>query len=124
MTPDPLDPSALDVLEQAAREATAGPWFAWSDSDEDSGEVTCQAPDSPDFLREVVIRHAPSRHKVRRNDVTYIAAADPPTVLALIARVRELEAGLARLERWAGRLDEDDAEVVWEIVGDALRRPD
>lgn len=43
-------------------------------------------------------------------DATHIAAADPSTVIALIARIRELEAGLAESCELIGELTEDTPE--------------
>jgi hypothetical protein len=64
----------LDDLERLAKAATPGPW--------DAG--TCEGEVWSDKLL-VVWDALP-------NDAAYIAAANPPTILALIARLRAAEA--------------------------------
>ncbi len=84
MTPCPLD---LDALEKLAREATSGRWEAYSASCcPDMGGV--EGP-KRSVCASVVGRYG---HPMSLADAQFIAAASPETVLALIARVRGLEA--------------------------------
>lgn len=80
----------LDDLEAKAKAATQGPWHRSGDSVIQTAHVT----------RDVwFIPKAES-------DVDYIAAANPATVLALIAEVRQLQDKNAWLLRWAPAEDE------------------
>jgi len=87
-----MTPADLSRLETLAREATPGPWFHrqpfmkskvgewdWYDW------VSNKPENTPGFVHVVSRGNKPK-------DYAYIAAANPAAVLALIARVRELEA--------------------------------
>lgn len=73
----------LDALDTAARSATPGPWAVHPGTEwvrtfggHGRGIASCDQRDSGEGDRE---------------NATHIAAADPTTVLALIARIRELD---------------------------------
>ena len=70
----------LDRLKWVAEQATAGPWFA-----EDHGVMNAARS-------YTMVLFGDSRQDSA--DAGYIATFDPPTVLDLIARIRELEARL------------------------------
>lgn len=94
------DTEALAKLEEVARAATPGEWGAVLASDQ-RGQPTpfyagliCLIQDGGPGERVSVVAsggYVPSR--LWEANATHIAAFDPPTVLALIARIRELEAG-------------------------------
>ena len=67
----------LDALEELAKAATPGPWRA--NRSTAYGYAVVETPDV-----EVAA-------ELDAGDAAFIAAADPSTVLALIARVREAE---------------------------------
>lgn len=75
----------LNSLERIAQAATPGPWTTF---DED-GEAYSSPPATGAFLVEY---GADAEQKMR--DIRHIATFDPPTVLALIARVRHAEAAI------------------------------
>jgi hypothetical protein len=96
MTPDP-DPTAgrLAELERLARAATPGPWEA-----EHRCHGRTAADDEAGGLGLEVRGPEPATDRgqfARGADAAFIAAAHPGTVLALVERVRELEAENARL---------------------------
>lgn len=76
---EPLD---LDRLREVAKKATPGPWTLIG-----GGE----------YLTPIGLMVAPDDGGVWPEDATHIAAFDPPTVLALLDRVAELEAKVARV---------------------------
>lgn len=88
----------LDALERIAQAATPGPW-EWEPPSEDDWPSADQSlvtsrPGS-DGYRDVVVAgwgYDASGTDASDEDRAHIAAFDPPTALALIARVRELEA--------------------------------
>ncbi len=87
-----LTPEALDRLETLAQSATQGEWFLGD------GWVYTQPDNELDPL-DHVLRTLPYRDPVKREhdharvqrNAEYIAAADPGTILALIAEVRRLQ---------------------------------
>ena len=84
----------LEALEQAAKAASAGPW-AWSPS----GDALCAAADqlvlwSSSNTDEEFDENFETTVTASISDRAHIAGADPSTVLALIARIRELETAL------------------------------
>lgn len=94
--------SELDLkhLRKIAEAATPGPWETY-DPNEGSGHAPLWCVANEEF-------HNPSGdedaewmglevHVGDKTDSDYIAAFDPPTVLALIARVQSAEAKLARV---------------------------
>lgn len=85
----------LDALEATARAATPGPW-RWDENYGDPGDTGLALTN--DARKEIVgaynyhccaFRDEPN---VGEGDAEHIATFDPPTVLALIARLREAEA--------------------------------
>ena len=78
---DPLD---LDALEVVANAATAGPW--WTGVGLGSFQYTVEGLDADFHLVAQRLIHP---------DATHVANFDPPTVLALIAALKEARAGLA-----------------------------
>lgn len=99
---DPLD---LDALEATARAATPGPWFARGLDDEPTVNHEFDTEGhGPGYGAHV--------YPDKPEDAVFIAAFDPPTVLALIERVREAEAARDRAQA-----DEREAwglVVLWE----------
>lgn len=84
----------LDDLEATAKAATPGPW-RWDEDFGENGDTGLALTN--DARAEVVgaynwhccsFRDDPT---VEDNDAEHIAAFDPPTVLALIAKLREAE---------------------------------
>ena len=106
---DPLD---LDALEVVANAATAGPW--WTGVGLGSFQYTVEGLDADFHLVAQRLIHP---------DATHVANFDPPTVLALIAALKEARAGLA--DAWdegcvAGRnrehhtnMTREQAEATW-----------
>lgn len=101
----------IDRLEALASEATPGPWFAadWSlDDGPDLTTIEAHEPEGPlapgqssiwpDGIR--CIKVAETKNGVSPlPDAAYIAAADPSTVLRLIAALRKADELLSHLER-------------------------
>ncbi len=81
MSDNPLD---LDELERLAKAATPGPWKRCSPP---LRRTFVAAPDSRGS-RPV---HLQVTEPCSEDDATYIAAANPATLLALIKRLREAE---------------------------------
>lgn len=77
----------LDDLERKARAATAGPWRVGSSDPADYRAVLRE--DAEGDVYEIVNDAAPE-------DAAHIAAASPPVMIALIARIRELDAAADR----------------------------
>jgi len=80
----PTSPTDLSRLETLAREATPGDWYV----DPVRYPHTVGDPDGHRIVE--------TYGKNRAANAAYIAAANPAAVLALIERVRELEADAAR----------------------------
>lgn len=99
----------LDALEAVARAATPGPW-------KESG-----LDDEPTVIHYFDTEwsgpgYGPHVYPDKPEDAIFIAAFDPPTVLALIGRVREAEAALAELRAHPLRhLANDNASVVIDV---------
>ena len=111
----------IDELEKLARAATPGPW-SWDNSDETRNELnaphrmlfkegfapTAGDPTFDDFLTE---------------DVQYIAAANPDTVLKLIAVVRGAQAYQASKVQngepmWPESWDDEELMKALEALND------
>ena len=73
----------LEQLEKVAQEATDGPWKLLG-----GGE----------YVTPIGVMVAPDDGGVSPEDAVYIATFDPPTALALVARLREAEAKVERVE--------------------------
>lgn len=109
-----MTPAELDDLETKARAATPGPWHV--NPYYPKGAV--QTPDGPINQSRYVEsgRGCICTTSNKGDDVDHIAAANPATVLRLVARVRELEAALlkanAGLEEYERRyyLEQDKRE--------------
>lgn len=97
-----MTPADLSRIETLAREATPGPW----ERDELQPRAVYRAK-YDDCLRRVSECPALYGQQAMR-DAAYIAAANPAAVLALIERVRELEADAARFRWMARRYDPTD----------------
>lgn len=101
----------LSRLESLAREATPGPWHEFGLS-----VVSCDVPqdvdhkiyrgfNKPDYGGKFLLCES----VVHEPTLAYIAAANPAAVLALIERVRELEARLEAIrDECDGKEDADD----------------
>lgn len=81
----------LDRLETIAKAATQGAWSADGPANPAPDDNLTVGPDTgegfnPDTGKGVIAYVQPSW-----DDATHIATFNPPTVLALIARIRELE---------------------------------
>lgn len=85
----------LDALEAVARAATPGPW-----------ETRCEGPGEPTRVchdsEYVIYLGYDYAADLDAKDAAHIATFDPPTVLALIARVKEAEAGIERTAEYIG----------------------
>ena len=110
---DPLD---LDALAEVARKATPGPWratqTAWGDSvDVDDGE-----DGTPLFIETYGVTHVWNGY-----NANFIATFDPPTVLALLAALKEAQADNARLTQLAEGRSKLGLLAVYmsDVVGDA-----
>lgn len=135
--PAGIDPARLDEIEALAKRATPGPWAAY-DSNEGTWpprpgwSVANDAFHNPPADDEDAPWIAVDLHVGQQADAEFIAAADPSTVLALIARTRAVEDALqeARAEvareqvhcnderfRLAGQRDEARAERLAELAG-------
>jgi len=82
----------LDAIEAAAKAATPGPWSAmsWAGADWPDRRTTVGST-CKGGTREAIAMN--TRYAARpREDMAYIATMDPHTTLALVERVRELEA--------------------------------
>ena len=84
-------PANLSTLTALAQAATPGPWECSGDSRERSSnyptyEITTEANAHSGSHRQMLVR--------RREDAAFIAACSPDVILALVARVNELEAAL------------------------------
>ena len=110
---DPLD---LDALEVVANAATAGPW--WTSVGLGSFQYTVEGLDADFHLVAQRLIHP---------DATHVATFDPPTVLALIAALKEAQARIDRASDWlaenrpircsyASPDDHDDAETLIQIL--------
>src|SRR5690606_964540 len=84
----------LDALEATARAATPGPWEA-DDNMPFSPELQgIFAPEQRRYVLKVDFGDQPESPA----DAEHIATFDPPTVLALIARLREAEAVIEAID--------------------------
>ena len=101
----------LSELEKLARAATPGPWtFGFDDledgvfaSAEEMGNIVCLTP-MPKALRSCEAWPA---------NAAYIAAANPATILALIAERDALRAGLEPFALAADNMDGDEPDALF-----------
>jgi Ead/Ea22-like protein len=107
----------LDKLEALAKAATPGEWVAMpaiSERWSGEGNRTTQRVDAG-YIKLLVCNSWELPRGAEQSEcqikgfanAAFIAAANPPTVLALIERIRELEAEIARR-------DENDQDMAWE----------
>lgn len=90
----------LDALERTAQAATPGPWdieydvehYDYGPSERWPSTLIGPRRNPPGVLAEKYGNRINEIAELRDEDAEHIAAFDPPTALALIARVRELEA--------------------------------
>ena len=121
----------LDALEAVARAATPGPWTINWETDEyhagmpDKWALSINGPEASDFA------------DLAAADAEHMATFDPPTVLALIAKLREAEAEMharelhhfeeeklrAEAEAKLREAEQERDEARWAagIVGDVAR---
>lgn len=92
-------PPDLDALERAARAATPGPWLY---GPLEGANATWEISLAPEGKGAALVAEVFSE-----DDRDFIAAVDPPTVLALIARLRAAEA--REREAWIDEATEDAA---------------
>ncbi len=99
----------LDELEHIATEADQDEWH-WRPGEQDALEGKHDAQ---------VVMHASEDYETREPCITcsvsnraHIAAASPPVVLALTARIRELEAEVHALR--LAEIPERNQDAVWE----------
>lgn len=100
----------LDAIEQAARAANQSPWRVYQCGDGDEHEA-CGIKAEPfvsatedAYQRGVVYdtNRDECHHMMMRVNAEHIATANPSTVLALVALVRELEAAILALSDQSG----------------------
>ncbi len=82
----------LDALEATARAATPGPWLIGNSEMYGPSAITRDAEGLPQ-VQDQWVCDADAGHP----NAEHIATFDPPTVLALIARLREAEAVIAEI---------------------------
>lgn len=89
--------SELDAMEEAARRATKGPWFADGYSVNTDGKSTAGYPPSPKVIANLMDDEyvANPNHE---NDSAYIASANPDRILALCGEVRRLSGRISEME--------------------------
>lgn len=87
-----LTSAELDELERLAKAATPGPWYQPDDINPEL--IFSGAPDEPAFLLAEAFREDSDA------DATYIASANPATILRLLSLARAgLEAGKAEAQK-------------------------
>lgn len=80
----------LDEIEARAKAATPGPW-SWSQYPSGSTSVTIGRGPGDDGVFLYLTRRSDGSEPQKADDAAFIAAANPATVLALVARVRRLQ---------------------------------
>lgn len=89
----------IDKLEALAKAATPGPWCAgrWADIEDSNGvDLLAVSIDIPCFNR--------------MNDADFVAAANPVTILTLVAEVRALREDKQRMDYMESRKYKDDRD--------------
>ena len=95
----------LEHLERVALAATAGPWDVWAErtetKEEAIAELTAQVNLTVDFCGAVYLLNANGKCPATTGcgptsaaNAEFIAAANPSTILSLIAEIRELREAL------------------------------
>ena len=82
----------LDALEKLADEATPGDWFATADDQEPEWNVR----QSTDGLLVAALTYSDFTLQQDARNAAFIAAANPATIKALIAELKEAREHLAR----------------------------
>lgn len=105
MTAPDLSPEALAALDAKAAAATPGPWESL-----DNGDRVVAWRRDHDGLGVREFDYVIPEPMDSAADAAYIAAADPPTVRALIAALTEARAEVERLRVLAvdGHIEDDD----------------
>jgi hypothetical protein len=97
--PETISGKQLDTLEAKCRKASRGKWFAVKSSDGMEIAAGHVLENRPGLCRMapggVWVLELSDLNDNWRNDRAFIVAAQPDTVLSLIARIRELEAEAA-----------------------------
>ena len=115
----------LDEIERLARAATPGPWFHCQPFQTVPAVRTIHGPvpgQRVDYVaREPAPVHRPAiipmegrETTTRSHDMAFIAAANPATILALVARLRAAEAALHPFAWAAEDLDDNESGELWE----------
>lgn len=108
-----LDLDALEAVARAVLPELPNPWL------EDEGGVVLH-PDQPGNSWDgYIVCEVPADGYRRRPVKAHIAAFDPPTVLALIAKLREAEAVIEEVDDLVARhhLDTTVGQAVFKITG-------
>lgn len=91
--PEQILPEALDRLEKLALQATSGPWLVWDDGDIGTAyPVTRKRRRRGSLATDEVVVESLHIANTSEPDASYLAAVDPNTIVAMIARLRYLEA--------------------------------
>ena len=85
-----LTPTKLDELERLAKAATPGPWHQW-EKEWIVGPIPSSDPEED--ANEGVAYTVGDRQS---EDAAHIAAANPQTILTLIAEIRRLRGGFGQ----------------------------
>lgn len=117
----------LDALEALAQAATPGPWY-WKDDEMVTDAIGDDEDADWDFKTgshvgpTTLIKTDSGQYPPRANNAAFIAAANPATVLALIARLRATEALVERAfsEGFAAGVDARE----WRDFDSAMDRQD
>lgn len=111
-----ITPEQLDELEAVARAATPGPWADPMQDDWPESES--------DILLDLLFDRRTGETNCDKADAAHIAAFDPVTALALVARVRELEAEVMRLRTTNRELNRraTQAEAACRVTVEDCRR--
>ena len=122
MTQTDITQAEIAELKRLAKAATAGPWH--------DGGSPAGNPNKRDVVRfaavGIVICDIVSgggSPEQKENDAKYIAAANPETILALIAERDELKARVGELEKENFALAANECLVEGSVVGDEHGHP-
>ena len=96
----------LSALKALAEKATPG---EWEFSARDEGWATVDIPDGPDDTMQLAWHEGGGITAMDSANAEFIAAFDPPTVLALIARLEEAEGRVGNVAAEV-RMWRDDAK--------------
>lgn len=117
----PLSAEEIDRLEQQAKEATPGPWST-EHNDDAVDYVVRQTVAIPDWIvaPDDGICSDPGLQAAQQRRVNnrFIAAANPDTVLRLLAMLREAQHSLAECYRLSGA--DPDGNEDWRLARHAV----